>query len=122
MNKDNAKDYLPLVQALAEDKLEVLDCTGKWVSIHNANFKNPPNRYRIKPSPVMIPLGPEDVPPGSVIRHKQWSKHWWAAVVTSFGDSIQANRAIIYWTQLQQEWEISRDGGKTWQRCEKVKE
>ena len=55
MNKDNAKDYLPLVQALADGKqLQYLDGFGNWGDtggIYAPYFDEDPSCYRIKPEP-----------------------------------------------------------------------
>lgn len=54
MNKDNAKDYLPLVQALAEGK--TIQCMAygatQWSDIASPAWDMLPARYRIKPEPV----------------------------------------------------------------------
>jgi hypothetical protein len=53
MNKDNAKDFLPLVQALADGKtLQKKTCDG-WVDLpgNAITFSNYPESYRIKPEP-----------------------------------------------------------------------
>ena len=56
MNKDNAKDYLPLVQALADGK--TIQCkqysSGEWVDLRGGvNFDSTPFKsYRIKPEPI----------------------------------------------------------------------
>lgn len=70
MTKENAHLYLPLVQAFADGKpLELRLLSGDWVDAGDPiHFSDKPDRYRIKPEPVMVPLGPEDVEPGSVIR------------------------------------------------------
>lgn len=49
MNKDNARDYLPLVQALAEGKtIQFFSC--EWADCaKNVDFTYPPTSYRIKP-------------------------------------------------------------------------
>lgn len=58
MNKDNARDYLPLVQALAEGKEiqeRVYPPAGEpvWSCVGvTCNFTRPPSCYRIKPEPV----------------------------------------------------------------------
>lgn len=53
MNKDNARDYLPLVQALAEGKTLQKRITGfsedRWEDVINAIFSEPESYYRIKP-------------------------------------------------------------------------
>lgn len=57
MNKDNARDYLPLVQALAEGK--VIQAAGSdgweyWEDIEDVAFSRPAADYRIKPEPREI--------------------------------------------------------------------
>ena len=53
MNKDNAKDFLPLVQALADGKtIQFLGYDNVWYDeLTNLVFSSTPNRYRIKPEP-----------------------------------------------------------------------
>lgn len=54
MNKDNARDYLPLVQALAEGRVIEHRGSGGWYQINNPTFQDPPSDYRIKPEPREI--------------------------------------------------------------------
>lgn len=55
MNKDNAKDYLPLVQALAEGKVIQLQVdNGEWLDLDETKFNFEPSDYRIKPEPREI--------------------------------------------------------------------
>lgn len=55
MNKETAKDYLPLVQALAEGKvIQVMGDEGNWKDVENIFLNNPASSYRIKPEPVEI--------------------------------------------------------------------
>lgn len=53
MNKDNAKDYLPLVQALADGKTIQRDFgTGiGWEDTEDPSFIYGPGCYRVKPEP-----------------------------------------------------------------------
>lgn len=55
MNKDNAKDYLPLVQALAEGKTVQINVGTKsepdWRDRTELAWVNAPCSYRIKPEP-----------------------------------------------------------------------
>ena len=54
MNKYNAKDYLPLVQALADGKTIQFNQCNAWIdAANNADFKwlENPDYYRIKPEP-----------------------------------------------------------------------
>lgn len=53
MNKDNAKDFLPLVQALADGKtIQCLSSNNTWKDANEMGFVGPPSDYRIKPEPV----------------------------------------------------------------------
>jgi len=54
VNKDNAKDYLPLVQALAEGRVIEHRGSGGWYQLNNPTFQDPPSDYRIKPEPREI--------------------------------------------------------------------
>ncbi|WQZ00927.1 hypothetical protein [Stenotrophomonas phage StenR_269] len=52
MNKDNAKDYLPLVQALADGKvIQWRNHAGSWEDSDELSDLWTPDRYRIKPEP-----------------------------------------------------------------------
>lgn len=56
MNKENAKDYLPLVQALAEGKViqsRLFSCDS-WKDCARPDFTMDPSNYRIKPEPREI--------------------------------------------------------------------
>lgn len=55
MNASNAKDYLPLVQALVEGKTVQYRLLGeKWSTGGDVDFSLPPDQYRIKPEPREI--------------------------------------------------------------------
>lgn len=56
MNKDNAKDYLPLVQALADGKvIQLHNGVSDWQDINGSvDFLMPPVNYRIKSEPLVI--------------------------------------------------------------------
>jgi len=55
MNRENAKDYLPLVQALADGKVIQLTRTnGGWYDVEDINPDIHPIHYRIKPEPREI--------------------------------------------------------------------
>lgn len=60
MNKDNAKDYLPLVQALSEGKViqykfQKSDNSYAWIDLESiVDFCTPAEFYRIKPEPREI--------------------------------------------------------------------
>ena len=53
MNAENAKDYLPLVQALADGKIIQYKSNlhNQWVDTKNSYLLDPASRYRVKPEP-----------------------------------------------------------------------
>ncbi|WP_426355634.1 hypothetical protein ACN9MD_09575 [Stenotrophomonas maltophilia] len=56
MNKDNAKDYLPLVQALAEGKVIQFNDGSRWRDLGSGHISwdYAAKFYRIKPEPREI--------------------------------------------------------------------
>ena len=117
MNKENAHLYLPLVQALAEGKTIQHGSESIWGEVKDPNFINPPQYYRVKPEPVMVPLGPEDVPPGSAIRGN--AQHWFMVTdMVNYGVKISGRDSLIDWAELQGYWEIKRPG-EDWMPCHK---
>lgn len=85
--------------------------------------------YRIKPEPIRIPLGPEDVPPGSIISVQPSVQYGWFTINATQTQGLHiCNTAcrFIYWEQLKQEqWKINRSlsSGKwdptAWEPCYK---
>jgi hypothetical protein len=120
MTKENASYYLSIVEALAEGKtVQFLDTDNNWIDRVSHNFGNAPERYRIKPEPAMVPLGPEDVPPGSLLRNKDVP---WAVVlaVTETGFVMPSKfRGEIYHPYreaMELGSEIKRPG-EDWKPC-----
>lgn len=101
MNKDNAKDYFPLVQALADGKS--LNAGG-WVEIEIDEFAvlHPPERYRIKPDPpkeideffVTEFMVPEEN------RWEVWSMYVRQAAAESSCGSLQKKGKVARWRRL----------------------
>ena len=54
MNAQNAKEFLPLVQAMAYGKKIQVECGGEWRDESNPYFDLPPERYRVKPEPQRL--------------------------------------------------------------------
>lgn len=54
MNKDNAKEFLPLVQALADGRTIQHKSTvsNAWTDVVQVSFNLNPDRYRIKPERI----------------------------------------------------------------------
>jgi len=82
MNKHNAKDYLPFVQALAEGKvLKMKWADGTFQEVSELCFNHPPEAYRIeepatKPTPTITP-GKWRMRNGEIITiEAQNNTHW----------------------------------------------
>lgn len=58
MNRQQAKEFLPIIQAFAEGKIiEFKSAFGKWTACNDdALFNCPPEDYRIKPEPKYRPF------------------------------------------------------------------
>lgn len=59
MNRKQAKELLPIIQAFAENKtVQTINENGEWIncSCINFEFNSSPNSYRIKPEPMYRPF------------------------------------------------------------------
>jgi hypothetical protein len=93
-----------LAEALAVDdpnaECKAAFAAGKRIQYFSESFRDwldcdpvPPNwypavRYRVKPDPVLVPLGPEDVPPFSAIRWSGWETTEWALVLRVTNETV----------------------------------
>ena len=57
MNREQAKELLPIIQAFAEGrKIEYRNSLGVWIDCDGIMFNWPPKDYRIKPEPKYRPF------------------------------------------------------------------
>lgn len=56
MDRNQAKDLLPIIQAFAEGKCVETKTGSGWISIENMSFAGNPNSYRIKLEPKYRPF------------------------------------------------------------------
>lgn len=87
----------------------------------NTPFPEPPKKK------VMVPLGPEDIPPGSVFTIKGRPEHDWTmpesvstkGITFTLGEADDvAYSSVKTWEHAQQHYLIKRPG-QDWQPCEK---
>ena len=64
------------------------------------------------------PLGPEDFPPGTVVRNRYWRASNWFAVIHVVSDGIRILDQRVHFDEMEG-FERSTDGGKTWISCSK---
>lgn len=79
MNREQAKEMLPIIQALAEGKhIQLKDRIGNWMDIDfiNVELCNP-NVYRIKPEPKYRPFKNAEECWQEMLKHQPfgWLKH-----------------------------------------------
>lgn len=103
--------------------------SGRWYDLKE---DEPPlwdwlnQEYRIKPEPKLVPLGPEDVPPGSAIRQEGF-KYCWRKCLGVFVDGVSYHShwgvgdciRKADWGELERCWQIKRPG-EDWQPCRKL--
>jgi len=77
MNKDNAKDFLPIIQAWSEGRQIQFRTVDVWVDVGDRTqliFFNNPEDYRVKPEPPK-------------------PREWWINRYTHLDDCIHASKA-----------------------------
>ncbi len=128
MNKETAKEYLPLVQALAEGKTIQQYICGHYHDTEHPNFQdNPACCFRIKPpAPTLRAWKPKEVPIGALIRG-----YVDVRVIQGYGPLKNLSNYISYVQYLDRygnligatleeclhEKQYSIDLGKTWLPC-----
>jgi hypothetical protein len=74
MNKENAKKFLPIIQALADG--EEIECkciyTATWKKQENICFDEEPESYRIKPEPRTFEIVRSKLSCGSIYDAETW--------------------------------------------------
>lgn len=70
ITKANAKEWLPLLQAMADGKqIQHRTLNGQWIAVTALpTFDSQPSDYRIAPEPRRVPLAMEDIPPVCWVR------------------------------------------------------
>lgn len=106
MNREQAKELLPIIQALAEGKhIQLKDRIGNWMDIDfiNVELCNP-NVYRIKPEPKYRPFANTEECWQEMLKHEPfgWVKdkqdgHY--ALITAVEDGARATglNGVIGW-------------------------
>lgn len=80
MNREQAKELLPIIQAFAENKtVQTINENGEWIncSCINFEFNSSPNSYRIKPEPMYRPFKDAEECWQEMLKHQPfgWLKH-----------------------------------------------
>lgn len=126
--------YAELKAAHAAGKVvQVIDC-GRWLDLPTPNWCEPVGRYRIKPTESApadepktktVPLGPEDVPPGSVFRSKDQPTTTFWTVAQVWEDGFYLRGDSMPWDTARERMQINRSLSKgqwnpdAWEPCSK---
>lgn len=71
MNREEAKLWIPLFQAIADGKeLQILEDNGEWYKAYGIGVVRRPTDYRIKPEPKLRPWTKEEVPRVFVVKSR----------------------------------------------------
>lgn len=73
MNKSNARQYIPLIEALADGELEFNNHmlhSPNWLHCIQSDFSSPPEYYRRKPKPTVVPWTLDTCPVGAVVKSR----------------------------------------------------
>lgn len=91
-----------------------------WEDIEEPNWNFRDYDYRLKPEPKKLPLGPEDFPPGTVLRHKTWAKESWSSLEGVRLDKVLfGGMCLIYADVTLLEWLRRLPNTTEWLPCYK---
>ncbi len=106
MNRQQAKELLPIIQAFAEGKtVQTINENGEWIncSCINFEFNSSPNSFRIKPEPMYRSFKDAEECWQEMQKHESfgWVKHK-TDNVYSFICKVEKDRCYfavnVYWT------------------------
>lgn len=78
MTREEAKEWLPIIQAFAEGKtIQIKDKTGKWNDLYEPCWNYSPDKYRIKPEPKYRPFKTKEECWDEMLKHQPfgWIKN-----------------------------------------------
>lgn len=96
MNRQEAKELLPIIQAFAEGKIiETLDCSGTWLINKDLFFDRPTKCYRIKPESKYRPFANTKECWQEMLKHQPFG---WTKLIgeTKYSLITDVNNNIFY--------------------------
>ena len=85
--------------------------------------------WRYAKTTKTVELGPEDVPPGSILKANSWASHEWCSVGHVYSDGVLMSNcpATAQWSHLMQDYQINRSipltgkwDANAWEPCHKT--
>jgi len=99
----------------AKERGEVIQSrfgASAWMDMASPMWNAPPDHYRVKPAPKLVPMASEDLPPVVWVRRKGFDESYLATCFSSMG-SVHYGTASYFPVDHFDEWEYSPDR-KTW--------
>lgn len=94
MNKDTARGYLPLVQALADGKtIQWRSSTGEWLDLEHVSLGDLPERYRVKPEPRTVYV--LTLPRTGLIQHAFWTEERAQVMADTYGYVLTEFKEVL---------------------------
>ena len=116
MTREEAKEWLPIIQAWAEDKsIQCQANSGSWSNITKDLYTgNSPSKYRIKPEPKYRPFNSQEECWNEMLKHQPfgWVRSTMSDnlyLIESISDEINCNRAVTSYN-VAFEWFKFADG------------
>jgi hypothetical protein len=113
--------YAELKAAHAAGKVIQLNCgsrmTPDWEDLTCPVFSDPLELYRIKPDPIKVPLGPDDIKAGDEFLSPRFNRWQWTAVEKEKVFMYENCRTLQ--ELMAQGWKIRSIGETEWRPCHK---
>ena len=104
MNKEKAKEFLPLITALAEGRtVQVADLMSRWFDEVDPMFNSCPEFYRIKPETIEEWLGTLPEPYRALALQRREEKPYLTEEVASL--MLALHKAFI-WRETQEDYDF----------------
>ena len=99
MTREQAKEFLPIIQAFAEGKtIQFLD-GGKWIDVCETDFHESTYKYRIKPEPKYRPFKTKEECWNEMLKHQPFGwvkgKDWQYTQILTM--SVREEENFNYW-------------------------
>ncbi len=127
MTPQQAKELLPIITAFSKGKLVEHKSKGQQYHtvIHNPDFTDSPEQYRIRQEPKLRPWKPEEVPVGAVVSScfKRSNRYvitaMWAGQIHLNGSPCEHSneRPPLLHQVVGPTYHYTTDFGKTWLPC-----
>ena len=116
MTREEAKELLPIIQALSEGKTIQFLSNGEWIDTDNPVFARQVDNYRIKPEPKYRPFKSKEECWNEMMRHKLFGwitnkcqylliacvRQWNIECIPDTGSGVLYSRTLTFAETLEQ--------------------